>query len=541
MNGSRTAVLARWMPLAFLVGLATLVQVWGVGSDLPFAPDVDEPIFIGAAVQVASGHLSPGWFGHPGSTVIYPIAAFVRLWYGLQDPATFLHLSAPALGARLGADPGPFYLIGRLVSAAYAIGSVALTWQLAHRLSDRVGAFIAALVLPATWLIVYYGQLVRTDSAGMFFVLLALLLAMRLIDRSRRRDWILAGAAIGLAVSTRYFMVALVIPYLAACLVVRRSTPAIPAAGRGALVDQALGLVAAFAAFIVTSPALLLNLRTAIDDLQFEARASAPGADGLSAPGNFGWYVGQALPAAVGIGLLALAVLGTALAARRRPRETLILASFVPTYLVAISLSPLHWDRYVIPIIPIASAFAATAVITIVWSIAHLVSGPTPTGAPGSAPELGRGVRMVSTAAATAAITLACLGLVPSAQVMATQDRLRSLPSTRVAASDWANATLAPGTQVCAEMYTMYPTPSNLDQFRVFALADHSLDDYRSRGCRYLMSSSAMANRFTDAQRYPVESAFYATLASKASLVETFEPGPDRPGPEIRVYAVLAP
>jgi hypothetical protein len=45
-----------------------------------------------------------------------------------------------------------------------------------------------------------------------------------------------------------------------------------------------------------------------------------------------------------------------------------------------------------------------------------------------------------------------------------------------------------------------------------------------------------MADRFRDAARYPLESAFYRALPTSARLVQTFAPGPRGRGPVIRVY-----
>src|SRR5690242_17232453 len=40
----------------------------------------DEQFFVQPAVRmVAQGSLDPQWFGHPGSTTIYPIAAFIKV------------------------------------------------------------------------------------------------------------------------------------------------------------------------------------------------------------------------------------------------------------------------------------------------------------------------------------------------------------------------------------------------------------------------------------------------------------------------------
>src|SRR5438552_4067159 len=84
----------RWLLL-----LALVVYVWGIQKNLPYVSEVDEHSFwVARAVGMADrGDLNPGWFGHPGSTVLYPLAAIYRLGYGADVAADFA------------ANPTPFF------------------------------------------------------------------------------------------------------------------------------------------------------------------------------------------------------------------------------------------------------------------------------------------------------------------------------------------------------------------------------------------------------------------------------------------------
>ena len=94
--------------------------------------------------------------------------------------------SGPGLANRFAASPGDFYLIGRLWPIAFAIGAIPLVFLLGQRcFSTAVGlALVTPMDAPtrgaALWavipLAVFYGRVVRTDSAGVFFALLSLLL-----------------------------------------------------------------------------------------------------------------------------------------------------------------------------------------------------------------------------------------------------------------------------------------------------------------------------------------------------------------------------
>lgn len=545
---------ASWRPwpslllLALALGTSVLAHGWGLGGDLPYAPDVDEPIFVRAAIQVAEGHLSPGWFGNPASTLIYPVAGLIRLWYATREPASLLDVSAPELTTLLADEPAPLYLIARLVSAAYGVGAVLLTWLIARRLAGPWAATFAALALSATWLVVSYGQLARADTAGLLFGLLFVVLLLRALDRSRRRDWIIAGAAIGVAVSSRYFMAALGLPYLVAWWLARRR----PSPGEGteasgsppepSLATLAGSVAAAAATFLVTSPAIPLHIPAVIEDLVFEARSVHPGADGLSPLANAAWYALDVLPAAVGPVMVALAFAGAVALARRRPRTLLVLGAFAIAYVATVSLSPLHWDRYVIPLVPVVAILAGVALASLPAAMGWVARA---IGANETAPPVVSDDRRATAAArigptrlaaSATALALALVVLAPAALAVVERNSRLATPSTRAIATAWLEDTVAPGTLVCEEMYTTYAPGGGIEVFRVFALADEPMQAYLDRGCRYLLESSAMADRFRDAARYPRESAFYEALPSAALLVQTFEPGPRGRGPIIRAY-----
>ena len=66
-----------------LTFIAFIMYIWGIKQNLPYTPEVDEKIWVGRAVMMANtGSANPGWFGNPGSTVIYPMAMVFRLLYG---------------------------------------------------------------------------------------------------------------------------------------------------------------------------------------------------------------------------------------------------------------------------------------------------------------------------------------------------------------------------------------------------------------------------------------------------------------------------
>src|SRR5262249_40276533 len=103
-----------WVSLAVLglVTLSAVLHLWALKRDLPMQ-EIDESIFVRRAVNIAATRdLNPHWFGHPGSTVIYPIAGLVRGWNTIAHQGAIIG-SDPGLTARFHKYPTAFYVIGR--------------------------------------------------------------------------------------------------------------------------------------------------------------------------------------------------------------------------------------------------------------------------------------------------------------------------------------------------------------------------------------------------------------------------------------------
>jgi hypothetical protein len=133
--------------LIALLGIAFGLHIWGIQQDLPFTPEVDEPVFVSAAVGIAaSGDLNPHWFGHPGSTVIYPLAAVYRVWEAVTYHKN-LAQPDPGLRTRYKADPGEYYLLGRLLAIGYSIASLVFVYLAgAQAFGERAGLVGAGLM-----------------------------------------------------------------------------------------------------------------------------------------------------------------------------------------------------------------------------------------------------------------------------------------------------------------------------------------------------------------------------------------------------------
>nr|MDQ6910924.1 hypothetical protein [Actinomycetota bacterium] len=128
---SRRLGTAWWAVLGIML-VSLGVECWALQRDLPFT-DVDEPTFVRPAVHIAAtGDLNPHWFGHPGSTIIYPLAGFYRAWDTVAHGGPVFS-SSPGLTQRYQTSPTEFYMIGRLWVIALAVGTIPLLFLLGRR------------------------------------------------------------------------------------------------------------------------------------------------------------------------------------------------------------------------------------------------------------------------------------------------------------------------------------------------------------------------------------------------------------------------
>lgn len=512
---SRRATRAVWCAVLGIMVVSLALECWALQRDLPFS-DVDEPVFVRPAVHIAAtGDLDPHWFGHPGSTIIYPVAGFFRAWDTLAHGGPVFS-SSPGLAHRFLTSPTEFYVIGRLWSIALAVAALPLIFLLGRRCFSTAVGLVGASLWAIVPLMVRYGREVRTDSAGVFFVVLSLFLIVRLLDRPSLPNYALAGGSVGLGISSRYFLVTLLPVLVAAGVIAIRSR--VPGA---TIRGIAVGVGTALAVFALTTPYFFLDWSTARHSLEIE-NAPSVAHEGLSPLGNFRWYLSSSIPDTISwpVALLAVGGVVLVLVRRRAPSRLLLLAASL-FFLVGLSTSKLHWSRWPLPILPVAVLFAAYALVAAASEVQARV------GRPVLVPAVAAGLALVS--------------MIP-AQSVVELNRRDSVPSTRVVARAWIKAHVPAGSTVARELKTAPLKGTKLrETYRpALPIGGWTLDRYRRDGVQYLVTNAGMSGPYTtQPRRYPREARFYRQLRHQACLLHEFRPNAQRGGPVIRVYELV--
>jgi 4-amino-4-deoxy-L-arabinose transferase-like glycosyltransferase len=494
-----------------------VLSVWGLMQTLPLLPEADEGTWIGAASQIAAtGNLDPGFYGHPGATTLYPLAAAWRLWLFLFPNQAW-------------ADTvWQMHFAGRLLSVAYLVLAVVVTAKIGQRVWNLRVGIVAGWILALSPLTVFYAKLLRTDTAATFWGALAILLSLRLLDSPGLRRQLAAGAAIGLSIASRYF--------LAATALVLVAVDGILLAGAGKdgrtgrlWWSMLLGLLAVPAAFLLANPAMPFHWRQVLLDLTSEARVEHLGADGLGLWGNLWFYLFDALPSAFTWPLTLLVFVGALLTLLRGSLQARVLLAWVAAFLLLISIPSLHWDRWLIPALPVLALLAAAALH---WGVDSLFALPR--------------MRRSSVAhrADTVFVFFAVLLLVAPLSQSVRHDISLMGVNTRLEARRWLEENAATGSLVLQETYgaplegIALESQEVGDFYKFDAIVEQDPDaQARLRLAEYLVASSYIYGRYyAEPERYADAVAWYDRLFAEGDLLVEFAPNWQRNGPVVRIY-----
>lgn len=163
---------------------------------------------------------------------------------------------------------GSLTLVGRAISGAFDLGTVAMTFLLGRRLFGKAAGLLAAALLALAPLHIQLAHFYTVDTVMTFFITAALWLMARYLQEQHLRDALAAGVCAGLAMGAKFTAL-----WLLGVLTVVMMVDAWPELQRrnwkslGAL---AATLAAACLAFAVTNPFALIELRTFLAEITRE-------------------------------------------------------------------------------------------------------------------------------------------------------------------------------------------------------------------------------------------------------------------------------
>ncbi len=409
--------------LALVLCVAAVVRLWGIDFGLPQTHcRPDETLVVQPAFEYFTGDLNPHFFRYP-SLFSYVVSATAAASYGIGR-VTGHFTSLADLRLEYLIDPSRFYLIARGWSALFGVATVWMVYRIARRWYGRDTALAAALILALCHLHVRDSHFGVTDVAQTFFITFAFERIQAWWDSGALRCAIAAGAATGLAASTKYVGGLMVLPF-AVALVLRTD-------GSERQVSRKLRAASAFAlfaalAFVVGTPYSLLDFTTFWQQLTAEFQHLGAG-QGLDL--GSGWTRHPAFSLLHGMGppLLIASLAGALALVRNDARRAALLLAFPLVYFALAGSGSTVFVRYAIPWTPffaVSSAFLITSALQYIGA---------------SWPAWRR-------SAALAVVTLLCLS--PSIAELALSDIALAHTDSRELASQWITAHVAPGSEIC--------------------------------------------------------------------------------------------
>jgi 4-amino-4-deoxy-L-arabinose transferase-like glycosyltransferase len=557
-----------WSGLAVVLLGGLALRLWGVGQGLPYAYNSDEADhFVPRAVRMfADGSLNPHYFANPPA-LTYLLHVLFALAYG----------GAGGVVHAFDQHPGEVYTLARVAVALLGTAALWLLYATGARLFGRAVGLLAAAIEAVAFLPVFYAHLALNDVPTLAPLTLSLLATAGVARKGRRRDYALAGVALGLACATKYTAGIVIVPLLTASVasyldgeeVVRRRT------AQGLL----LAGVGALGAFLLANPYAVLDYSSFHAELAHQSTLSAEGQGKLGAPkeGGFLYYLWSLT---WGLGWVpALAALGGALTIwRSRPRLGWLLVPATVLFLAFMGLQGRYFGRWLLPIFPIVCLLAGFFVVDLIERARRLTRLSLSPAA------------WVALAVALVVGTLA-QGLVYSIHSGLVLARADTRALTRdwmlahipvgakvvvepVAPDDWAR--LRPGAATASNPFRWPKYPSLLPRVsatgqleaehgREVGIEDYEttlwpvlIDYYEANDYCWVISGSTQSGRaFADPRAVPHAAAYYRALAQQGEVVYSASPYADgdppvafdfdwsfdyyplaytRPGPRMTIY-----
>jgi 4-amino-4-deoxy-L-arabinose transferase-like glycosyltransferase len=548
LAGKRGWALGAALVLPAVLVLALAVRFAGIDSEVSGRYYLDEGTYYHHATMIDRGEVLRLSFVYPHlvyyadaltlwAAARFPatVAALGRRLYGLDDPLAMAWLLLRGVVALLSAlTVVPVYELARRAGGAGAAAGAGAAGAAAPWVGRAAGALAAALLI-ASDLFNEGSHLNTCDVPSAFFATVCLLLVSRLAERERVRDYVLAGAAAGLACASKYpaGLVALGIAAVWLGWRVRRRD------WNGGLAWAAL---AALGAFVAVMPSVVVYPGMAFAGergIFFGARQYGRGGWlGVMPGSNAGFYAGKLLWSfgwpAVAAGLSGLALLGVRARTRGRLARLLWLAPFPAVFLALVTSMNMVVKRNLYPVLPILAVFLGVGIASWLELAAERAGG-------GSRPSPWWPRSRAAWRWAAPVLALACLW--PPARLVARQTAGYVMPSTREEAGAWIGAHLPVGAAIVKESYTPDFPPGRFAVSHQRFAGRIPIDELRGPENDYLLLSSAAYSRFrdpgalfTDNQRQVASR--YDEIFRTFPLVKEWVPDEVQLGPVLRLYRI---
>lgn len=447
-----------------LLAIGGFLRFRAISYGLPAVFNADEPHLVNLAVYYGSGDLNPHLFKYP--TLWSYLLFFCYGIYYLAWSFFGLWRSVEEFGRLFVRDPSGFYLIARALAALCSTLALGIVYRIGKDFLPPRSALWAALFLAVSPALVESAHAAKPESLMFLFSAASWYFGFKILQEGQRRDYLLCGVFLGLALSTHYTAALqwLILPL--AHFLGRLEPKRGPRGYFEALKDSRLwlGLGCAFLAFLAGTPfsildpqAFLANFQDLSREIQIARTTVAVTEVTRQVLWNAASFAGTWSPV-----VLAL-LIGTLQSWISEKKKALFLAVPALVYIFFLSVQPNGGNaRYLFP------GFTALALLASLGAEA----------AQERLPSLW----------IKAGLWLALLA--PGIYQCYAFDRQLGLPDTRTLAAEWIKSHIPPGSSLLMDQRHASP-PLSMSQAQVNRLYDKTLAmrHPRSRYYRLLLDS----------------------------------------------------
>ncbi len=374
----RSLTMADGLILTAALLLGAVLRIIPVGYGLPLVFHPDESYLI-TDLGKFLGALSRGAPTIGGLTFYYPLA-FVYALYFAFGRATGRFASLTDFEHALLLDDPTLHLLGRIISAAFSVGTLIAVYALGRRLYGRRGGLMAIVLMSVSLIDISSSHWLKFDSGVAFMSVLALLAMLGLRDDPpARRRYAVAGLVVGLAVAGRADLLILVpLLMIAHVVVVRRVGPInviramfqrslLGALGVAALVYLlvSFALVDIVLQYLVGAPRLFTSRQIGAAVMQFFMAGDML----ASVRHNIPFYISTVMIGTCGLPLTAAIGAGVGRAVASRRTDEIILLAFVGVVTALTLIFSLYGTHFTLRVMP---AFMVLAAGGLLWLAGRL-------------------------------------------------------------------------------------------------------------------------------------------------------------------------
>jgi 4-amino-4-deoxy-L-arabinose transferase-like glycosyltransferase len=499
---------------AILLGLvlvASFVRFWGLGWGLPNTYHIDEDMFAQKAIGFFSGDLNPHFF-HVPTLHMYTLAGLWKIYYWIGRLDGTFHNNNQFVAYFID-HPAPYYLIGRILSALLGIGTILLLFLIGSRMYNPTVGLLAAVFLTFSLEHTTTSHAMMPDTPMLFFMVLSFFFIWRIYKEGRLRDYLLAGAAAGVAMAMKYGGQTMFLPLFLAHLfrVLETGQPK-----KKIFLHWPLYLsgFVFLAVFFAGCPYSILAAKEFLADFKWQANHLLTEGHFGDSPQQSAWlfYLHYGFRDNVGRWIQFLAFGGIAAAIFRRKAREIILLSYPVVLFLMIGGWKTRATRYFMPMAPFfilaAAWFIDAAGRRLAAALKRRDKTPLFSGPAARALPLALGFAL----------------LAPSALQTLRYDRSIAQPETRTLAKNWIEYNIPPNSKIAIESYGPPISRRTYSIIYEHALGNRDLDSLaRDERAEYIVTSEAMAGRFIgDPASFPEQALFYNDLDKQAALIKTF-------------------